>query len=453
MEFTLQHIAEAVGDIKKNMATVPEVMRLIDEKLKQDEEKSKALIAGELKEVKTAVQELNTAAKNMAAEIKAVQRNRFAAIKSPDGLYKGFWPSLESCRDFGLFVIAHVLGDTKAKEELEAKGINCKYVDKDGKFSNEKATGFDPAIPEDFVAFLVERIGMYGVYRRNALVWPISGGSSSFPILNQDPEVYCLEAGVAPSASSIGFGAGGLSPKNWISYIPVPRSTMESAAIAIGEVVGRRLARAFGRKEDSCGFMGDGTSTYFNHIGLTQALLRVDTSAPSTNTRALFKQTTAGTWAAIVKDDILGLQGIIHDDADDGVDLKWYCNKNFYYTVLLKLALGLGGVSAQEVINTAYGRNPYFLGRPVEFVPPMDRIKPAADHVPLLYGNLRMAAIMGEARAYSLASDSSVFFTSDSVAIRATERIGMNNETGVGTKSDATVPEDGVVVGLYADIA
>lgn len=451
MEPTLKDIAEAVGDLKKGMATKDEVIKLIDTKLAQDEEKARFKTA--IDETQKAIKEMAEAAKSMSAQIKTLEKTRFAPIKNSDGLYRGFWPSLESCRDFGLFVIAHCLGDTKAKEELEAKGITCKYVDKDGKFSNEKATGYDPAIPEDFMAFLVERIGMYGVYRRNALIWPISGGSASFPILNQDPEVYCLEAGVAPDASSIGFGAGGLSPKNWISYIPVPKSTMESAAIAIGEVVGRRLARAFGRKEDACGFIGDGTSTYFNHIGLTQALLRVDTNAPSTNTRALFKQTTAGTWAAIVKDDILGLQGIIHDDADDGVDLKWYCNKNFYYTVLLKLALGLGGVNASEVINTAYGRSPYFLGRPVEFVPPMHRIKPSADHIPLIYGNLRMAAIMGEARAYSLASDSSVFFTSDSVAIRATERIGMNNETGVGTKADATEPEDGVVVGLYADIA
>ncbi|MCJ7778643.1 MAG: phage major capsid protein, partial [Sedimentisphaerales bacterium] len=265
--------------------------------------------------------------------------------------------------------------------------------------------------------------------------------------------VYCLEAGVAPTASNIGFGSGGLSPKNWISYIPVPRSTMESAAIAIGEVVGRRLARAFGRKEDACGFMGDGSSTYFNYIGLTQALLRVNTT-PS-KVLGLQVQATAGTWAAIVTGDITGMQGRVHDDADDGVDLKWYCHKNFYYTVLLRIALGLGGVTASEMINTAYGRNPMFLGRPVEFSPPFAKVKPAVDHVPLLYGNLRMAAILGEARAYSLASDASVFFTSDSIAIRATERIGMNNETGVGNSTDEAEAdqEEGCVVGLYADIA
>ena len=449
MEVTLEKIAEAVGDIKNNMATKSEVISLIDQKLAQDEEKAKFRTA--IDDIQNAVKEMAEAAKNMASQIRNLEKTRFAAIRTSDGQYKGFWPSFEACRNFGLFVIAHCIGNSNAKEELESRGIKCQYVDEKGNFSSEKASGFDPVIPEDFMAFLVERIGIYGTYRRNALIWPISGGSASFPILNADPAVYCLEAGVAPTASIIGFGAGGLSPKNWISYIPVPRSTMESAAIAIGEVVGRRLARAFGRKEDSCGFMGDGTSTYFNYVGLTQALLRVD-STPS-NVMGLQVQATAGAWSAIVLADIEGMQGRIHDDADDGIDLKWYCHKNFYYTVLLRIALGMTGTYASEVINTAYGRSPMFLGRPVEVVPPMHRTKPAVDHVPLLYGNLRMAAILGEARAYSLASDASVFFTSDSIAIRATERIGMNNETGVGSKADATTPEDGVVVGLYADIA
>jgi HK97 family phage major capsid protein len=446
---TLENIAEAVEDIKKNQATKGEVIKLIDEKLKQDEEKAKFMTA--IDDVQKAVKEMAEAAKNTASQIRNLEKTNFAAIRTLDGNYKGFWPSFEACRDFGLFVIAYCIGSSNAKEELESRGIKCQYIDKEGNFSSEKASGFDPVIPEDFMSFLVERIGIYGTYRRNAMIWPISGGSASFPILNTDPAVYCLEAGVAPTAASIGFGAGGLSPKNWISYIPVPRSTMESAAIAIGEVVGRRLARAFGRKEDSCGFMGDGTSTYFNYIGLTQALLRVD-STPS-NVMGLQVQATAGAWSAIVSGDILGMQGRLHDDADDGVDLKWYSHKNFYCTVLLRIALALGGVTASEMINTAYGINPMFLGRPVEFTPVMPRTKPAIDHIPLLYGNLRMAAILGEARAYSLASDASVFFTSDSIAIRATERIGMNNETGVGSKADATTPEDGVVVGLYADIA
>jgi HK97 family phage major capsid protein len=450
MEPTLTQIQEAVEDLKKGLATKSEITALIDKKLADDEVKLKAGVADQLKPVTTAVEEMKQITEKLTREINLLQRSRFASIRNSDGLYKGFWPSFEVCKDFGLFIIGHILGNTNAQEELKNKGIDCHYIDKEGNIVKTKAMG-DPLIPEDFMAYLVERIGIYGVYRRNAMVWPITGGSASFPIVTGDPDVYCLEAGVAPSASDIGFGAAGLSPKVWISYIPVPRATMESAAIAIGEVVGRRLARAFGRKEDAAGFMGDGSSTYFNYIGLTQALLRVN--ATPALVRALAVQATPGAWSAITAQDLTNMQGIIHDDADDSVDLKWYCHKNFFYTVLIKIALAMTGSFAAEMINTAYGKNPQFLGRPVEFVPPMHRTKPAVDHVPLLYGNLRMAAVLGEARAYTLASDASVFFTADSVAIRATERIGMNNETGVGTATTATTPEDGVVVGLYADIA
>ncbi|MDD3545991.1 MAG: hypothetical protein PHG96_11640, partial [Kiritimatiellae bacterium] len=71
--------------------------------------------------------------------------------------------------------------------------------------------------------------------------------------------------------------------------------------------------------------------------------------------------------------------------------------------------------SATEVINTAFTANPYFLGRPVEFVSQMNRVKAAADHVPLLYGNLRQGCVLGDARQFEIATDSSVLFTSDSI--------------------------------------
>jgi len=447
-EVTLVDIQKAVEDLKTGQATKFEAIKLIETKLANDEEKLK-VNDSQLKEARTAVEELNKQAKGMQAEIVGLQKNRFASIRTSDGRYKGFWPSLEMARDFGLYIIGEVLGIKSAKEMLTNRGIACQYISEKDEI-NTKGFG-SPLVPEDFRAWLVERIGTYGVYRRNASIWPMVGGSGSFPILTGDPEVYCLDAGVAPSASSLGFGAGGLSPKKWISYIPVPRELTEDAAIAIGEVAGRRLARAFGRKEDACGFMGDGTKAYFNYIGLIAAILAVDASVA--NIMALRVQATPGAWSAIVGEDIQALPGLIHDDAEDGVDCKWYCNKNFFWTVMIRIALGMSGTPASEVINTAFTPNPYYFGRPVEFVPCMARVKPSADHVPLLFGNLRLAAILGEARKIDIATDSSVFFTSDSVAIRATERIGMNNQTGVGSAANASEPVEGVIVGLRADIA
>jgi len=446
---TLEQIQKSVEDLQKGTALKTEVLKLVETKMAEDEARVKAEIGGELKQARTAVEELKAQADKLTADIANLRKSRFAEIRTADGGYKGFWPNLEMCKDFGMFLMA-VCGSESAKQSLKNRGLEIQYLSKDGEL-NTKGWG-DPTIPEDFKPYLIERIGRFGVYRRNATVWPI-GASSSFPIMAGDPEVYCLDAGVAPSSSTLGFGAGGLSPKKWISYIPIPRELSEDAAIAIGEVCGRRLARAFGRKEDACGFLGNGTAAYFNYVGLIPALLAVN--ATVSKILSLRVQGTAGAWANITSEDILALPGLIHDDADDNVDLKWFCHRNFYYTVMLRIALALNGTSATEVINTAFTANPYFLGRPVEFVSQMNRVKAAADHVPLLYGNLRQGCVLGDARQFEIATDSSVLFTSDSIAMRATERIGMNNVTGVGnsTDEDEADQEQGVIVGLYADIA
>lgn len=449
MPVTLEMIQKSVEDLQKSQATKSEVNKLIETKLAEDEAKVKAELGGQLQEARTAVNELKTQADKMAAEIANLRKSRFAVLRTADGGYKGFWPNLDMCKDFGLFLMA-VCGSESAKQSLQNRGIEIQHLSKDGEV-NKKGWG-DPLIPEDFKPNLIERIGRFGVYRRNASVWPI-GASSSFPILSSDPDVYCLDAGVAPASSTLGFGAGGLSPKKWISYIPIPREMTEDAAIAIGEICGRRLARAFGRKEDACGFLGDGTAAYFNYVGLIPALLAVN--ATVSKILSLRVQGTPGLWAAITSEDILALPGLIHDDADDDVDLKWFCHRNFYYTVMLRIALALGGTNATEVINTAFTPTPYYLGRPVEFVSQMNRVKAAADHVPLLYGNLRQACVLGDARQFEIATDGSVLFTSDSIAMRATERIGMNNVTGLGNSTDEEEEdqEQGLVVGLYADIA
>ena len=219
----------------------------------------------------------------------------------------------------------------------------------------------------------------------------------------------------------------------------------EDSAIAVGEVVARSIARAFAKKEDQCGLIGDGTSTYFNRQGASPLLRAVDATVG--NVKGLRVQATAGTWAAIVLADILALPGLLPGYADDGIDANWYCNKNFYYTVMLALAIAAGGTAANEVISTGYTRSPQFLGRKVEFAQVMPAVKAAADHCPLLLGNLRIGSYMGDRRKLRIDQSKEAYFTSDQIGIRGTERIAPT-VFGVG---DTTNP--GPIVGLWADIA
>lgn len=440
-EFEIK-IQKMLQDTVKGLATKEELKTAINEevakKMAEDEH---------IKETQTAVEELRAANDNLVRQVKQLVRTRLAAIKAPDGMYNGVWGSLETAKNFGLFVLAEIGNNQQAKEQLDALGIERKYIlgDKTKAMGEDVLTTGGALVPTEFIPNLIVLMESYGVFRRNAQEWPMSSDSSVAPELTSDVTVYCPGAGGAITPSDLAFRNVGLQAQKWATLTAIDSELTEDAAIAVGEVVGRSIARAFAKKEDQCGFIGDGTSTYFNRLGARHVLREVD--ATVTNVAGLHVQGTPGVWSAITLGDLLAVAGILPDFADDGIDAKWYCNKNFYLTVMLNAAMAAGGATANEVIMTGYTPKPYFLGRPVEFTSVMPRVKAAVDHCPAILGNLRLGTYLGDRRALTIAQSKEVYFATDQLGIRATERIAPT-VFGVG---DTTDP--GPIVGLWADIA
>jgi len=452
-EQTIATVMDALEGIKKNMATKTEVIEVINQKLKQDEEKQKAAAAEPIKILQSQLDEARAAANQMAIQIKQLLRTRFASIRTPDGCYNGIWGNHEMAKNFGLYVLSEVYGLPAAKKSFDALGIERWVIvgDKVKALSIGDNTAGAILVPQEFIPILITLIENYGVFRRNAQDWPMSSDSASAPYQTSDVEVYCPAAGIVPSASSIGTKPVGLNAKEWVTYVLLDRNLEEDAAIAIGEVVGRSIARAFAKKEDQCGLIGDGTSTYFNYVGAGPALLKVHATPASI--AGLQIQATAGLWSAIVMTDFLGVVGRSPDYADDGIDNKWYCNKNFYTTVMLRLALAMGGATAQEAIMTGYTRTPQFLNRPVEYAHVMPRVKPAADHIPALLANLRLGAYLGDRHRLSIEQSREAKFLERQIAIMGTERIAITNfGTGKDTATDPNA-EAGPICALLGDIA
>ena len=130
-----------------------------------------------------------------------------------------------------------------------------------------------------------------------------------------------------------------------------------------------------------------------------------------------------------------------------GNEIAWICSKSFYLTVMINAALGAGGAYAAEVTRPDYLTNPTFLGRRVRFGGGMPKAIEAADHCPLLYGNGKLGAALGDRRKYTVEVSNEVKFLERQKVIMATERIAVNN-FGVGDTTNA-----GAIVGLWADIA
>lgn len=446
-------IKTMLQDTAKGMATKEELKTAVADAVREQLAESEAKLKA-VDEMQGRIGTLQQSNDDLLKQIKALMSARFAPIRTPDGSYNGVWGTLQMAKNFGLFILAELGKNKEAKQQFESLGIERRYITQDNKIV-KAMTGSEigtaaALIPTEFIPNLIVLLEKYGVFRRNAQEWPMGSDTSVAAAQTADVVVYAPGAGVQPTESEPGFRNIGLNARKMMTLTAIDSEVSEDLAISVGEVIGRSIARAFAKAEDKCGFIGDGSSTYFNFTGATQAILGVDST--TTNIMALHIQGTAGAWSAIVAADLLALIGMILDEADDGIDCKWYCHRNFYYSVMISIALGLGGATANEIVLTGYTPQPRFLARPVEFTNVLPRTKPAADHIPLLFGNLRLATLLGDRRALQINSSKEAYFKTDQLGIRGTERIAINVH-GVGTAKDATNPQPGAIVALLGDIA
>lgn len=428
-----QKIETALGEIQKNMATREEVIKLIDDEITKDKEEQKTKLAELETNAKTAVEELKAANESLTKQMKTLINTRFATIKTPEGMYNGVWGDLETAKNAGLFILASIYRNEKAKQELEVKGIELTRFTED----KEKAMGEDVGstggilVPTEFIPNLIMLIEKYGVFRRNVLPYPMSSDSAIAPKLSSGLTVYCPGAGVAPTKSDIAFKPVGMNAKKWMTLTALDSELTEDAAIAIGEIMGYLIGHAFAKKEDEVGFLGDGKSTYFGHVGIAGALRAVDATIGNIKSLVVGAGNVYSELTLANFEDVIGT---LPDFADDG-DAKWYCSRKFYFTVMVKLALAVGGVNATEVMMNRFVKEKFYLGYPVELAQAMPKTE-ANSQICALLANLKLGAYLGDRRKLTIDRSSEVYFAEDQIGIRGTERVAPAIH-GVGDTTDA----------------
>ena len=433
MAVSLEQIEKGLDDIAKNMATKTEVISLIDKKLEEDKEQQKAAAEELQTKVQSNLDEMQKQADALANQVKILRSNRFAAIKTPDGMYNGAWGSLEMAKNFGLFILGTLGGCKAASEQLKALGIESKYIVGD----KTKAMGEDVGstggflVPTEFIPVLILLIEKYGVFRRNVLEYPMATDSAIAPKLSSGLTIYCPGAGVSPTLTDAVFKTVGMTAKKWMGLTAIDSELDEDSAIAVGELVGYLFAQAFAKKEDQVGFLGDGTSPYFGHTGIAGALRAVD--ATIANIKSLVVA-AGNNYSEITLPNFESVVGTVPDYADDG-DLKWYNSRYFYFTIMVKLALAAGGTTATEIITGRGVREKTFLSYPVEFAQAMPKAE-ANSQICSLLANLKMGAYLGDRRKLTIDRSTEAYFTTDQIGIRATERVAPTIH-GVGDTTDA----------------
>jgi HK97 family phage major capsid protein len=284
----------------------------------------------------------------------------------------------------------------------------------------------------------------YGVFARNARRVAMSSDVMIRPRRSGGLTAYFVGEDSAITEYNKAWDKVELVAKKLAVIARISNELREDAIINIADDLTNELAWAFAKKIDECGFIGDGTSTYGGMFGVSPRLAAVNgvddgggLVLSANNTMIDFTITELAKLVSICPAYALSRA-------------KWYCSTLVYGQVMLRLCTAGGGNTIRDLEGGLTTRQ--FLGFPVE----VTEVLPTSDansQIYILFGDLALAADVGDRRQTSIAISDSAYvgstsvFDRDEIALRGTIRFDINAHD-VGTASAA-----GPVVGLIGAAA
>jgi len=371
--------------------------------------------------VKQLEQEQVKQAKDIQGQIAKARR----MASDPDHAYRGAFASSEQARAFGLQAMFACSGDKRLFEVIKSEFPDvAKAMD----------TINDPSIvfPE-FSTRMQSLFETFGVFERNAFGMPMTSDATTFIKETGDMTVFLVGEGSAPTASDLDTGSITLNAKKWGCLNFYSSELGEDAAIAVGELLARGIARAQAKKMDNIGFNGDAGATFFGISGVRTRLTAVN----GVDDGGGLVLGAGNLWSELTLIDHEKLVGALPQYAADRA--KFYCSRAYFFQVMVKLMLAAGGVTASEINGK---RSLTFIdGSPVE----ISQVLPTSEansQVPVVYGSLYDAATVGNRRMLTIKQSEHYKFAEDQITTLATRRVAVNVHD-VGTATEA-----GPIVGL-----
>lgn len=349
-----------------------------------------------------------------------------------------------SCSSFG--------AQTVAREWCKKNGINfLQDIDAKGNVENNNtAGGF--LVPVEFDTDLIDLREKYGVFRKYCNSTPMQSDTKVVPRRKNGVTGYFTGEGTAGTESTKNWDQVQLVAKKLMALTRYSNELGEDAMINIGDDLAGEIAYAFALKEDQCGFIGDGSSTYGGIQGVTTKLKNVDATIANILGLTVSSGTGyASSYGSITLGDFNKVVGNLPEYAD-GPNAKWYVHKSFWGSTMQRLATAAGGNKIGDIVDGA--RVKEFLGYEVVVSQVMPKT-PATNQVVAILGDLSKSTSFGDRRMTSIkVSDSALnAFEQDQLIIRGTERFDIVvhdvGESSAATPRDTNIgAQAGPIVGL-----
>ncbi|MFA7278920.1 MAG: phage major capsid protein [Sterolibacterium sp.] len=313
----------------------------------------------------------------------------------------------------GMWLAATLYGNVNAKEYCRKNGIGVRSA-----LSEGVNTSGGALVPDELERAIINLREEYGLFRRVCRVTPMGSDVRNIPRRTGGLTAYFVGEGVAGTESDAGWDNVSLVAKKLMVLTRMSSEVAEDAIIDLADQMAQEIGYAFALKEDTVGFNGTGAATDGGIVGVL--VKAIDAAHTKAKVAAITPHNTLG---EIDANDLLNLMGAIPQYAKAGS--AWYCSPSGQELIFNAIKIAGGGTTRDMLSESD---TPRFLGYPIHVTPVMADA-PATDYngaVVCAFGNLRMAATMGDRRGIRIALSNEQYWEEDQIGIKGTERFDIN---------------------------
>lgn len=318
----------------------------------------------------------------------------------------------------------------------EQAGIEYRVIDPNNEGVNTDGGYLVPTLWDNAVVVLREQ---YGIARRKSSMKQMGSNKEKFDIWTGDNTASWEDEQQTFPNSKLAFGQGELNAHKLTSLNYVSSELNEDAIISMADFVAQSMARQFSLKEDFAAFIGDGSATYGNILGIIPKFNSISNAA------GIYTPASANSWSALTKTDITALMGTLPQFSP--MMPEFYCSRQFYYNVMVPLLTG--GNNTISDLQYADLQAQLWMGHKVNFVQgdkngAIMPIATATSTIHLLFGWMDLATKFGERKGITITvhDQTTEAVEKDLIVIKGRERVDFNPHS----LGDATFP--GALVAL-----
>lgn len=302
-------------------------------------------------------------------------------------------------------------------------------------------------VPIELSNIIIRLVEEYGVFRRYAEKKIMTSDTLGTPRRDAGLTVYFEAEATAATESDMVWDLVSLVAKKVLGLTYWSTELGEDAVIDMADILAKEFAWSFAKLEDQCGFIGDGTSTYGGIIGATNALLNLSgTIANIAGLQVASGSGYATSYGSVALSDFNGVAGRLPEYTRVRSRPTWFCSEYVWESVMRRLALAAGGVTAAEVMDNDHDHK-RFLGYPVQVTQVMPSVS-ATSQIFALFGALDLAAQFGDRRTLTMAISEHYQFAQDALTMRASERFDINVHDVGNASATASAQTAGPLVGI-----